>query len=188
MDKALDLRIQKTYLALTKAFIELLEEKRFENISVNELCERAMVRRATFYKHFGDKYEFFTFMVRIIQDEYNEQIERNRKYDKPQEYYIGVIENLLDFLVKNEGLVKSVLKSNLFPVLMDILVEQISLDVQSRFRQDVKNGVELPVPPAIMAQIFTGALLQTAKWWIAQDKRIPKEELIAQVSELIFQI
>ena len=56
-----DLRITKTYRALTEAFFELLSQKKFEDITVNEICNRAVVRRATFYKHFGDKFEFFVF-------------------------------------------------------------------------------------------------------------------------------
>ena len=188
MEQKLDLRIQKTYLALTKAFTELLEEKRFEDITVNELCERAMVRRATFYKHFGDKYEFFTFMVHLIQDEYNEKNTKNRVYERPQEYYVGVVESLLDFLIKHEGLVKSVLKSSTAPALMDILAEQIIQYLQMQFRSDEKKGITLPAPPAILAQIFTGALLQAAKWWIAQENRIEKEELIAQIEPLIFRL
>ena len=64
MEKDTDLRIQKTYLALQNAFVALLEEKRFEELTVNELCDRAMIRRTTFYKHFGDKYEYFAFYIR----------------------------------------------------------------------------------------------------------------------------
>lgn len=188
MEQKLDLRIQKTYMALTKAFIELLEEKRFENISVNELCERAMVRRATFYKHFGDKFEFFTFMVRMIQDEYNAQNKLSESSGKPQGYYVEVIEHLFDFLVQHEGLVKSVLKSSMLPVLLDILAKQIIQDVQARFRLDEKSGVSLPAPPDIMAQIFTGALLQAAKWWISQESRIPKDKLVSQISVWIFRL
>ena len=62
----MDLRVLKTYKSLYEAFFKMLEEKKFEDITVNELCERAMVRRATFYKHFADKYEFFAFFVNPI--------------------------------------------------------------------------------------------------------------------------
>ena len=63
MDKKLDLRTQKIYVALIKAFEELLQEKSFEEITINELCDQAQTRRATFYKHFSDKYDFFQFML-----------------------------------------------------------------------------------------------------------------------------
>ena len=58
-----DLRIQKTYAALTREFTALLKLKRFEQITVKELCDAAMVRTATFYNHFSDKYEFADFVI-----------------------------------------------------------------------------------------------------------------------------
>lgn len=57
-----DLRIIRTYKSLTEAFLQLMSEKHFEDITVNELCKKAMIRRTTFYKHFADKYEFFRFL------------------------------------------------------------------------------------------------------------------------------
>ena len=55
----MDLRIKKTYRALFEAFTELLEEHRFEDVTVAMLCDRAMIRRTTFYKHFRDKNDYF---------------------------------------------------------------------------------------------------------------------------------
>ena len=49
MEKKMDLRIQKTYLSLPQAYTELLDEEKFEDFTINELCERAMIRRTTFY-------------------------------------------------------------------------------------------------------------------------------------------
>ena len=41
----MDLRIKKTYRALFDAFTELLEEHRFEDLTVAMLCDRALIRR-----------------------------------------------------------------------------------------------------------------------------------------------
>ncbi|MFN8530123.1 MAG: TetR family transcriptional regulator [Anaerolineae bacterium] len=41
---------------IEKAFIELLQEKGFQSITVQDITDRAMVNRATFYDHFTDKY------------------------------------------------------------------------------------------------------------------------------------
>ena len=56
-----DLRIIKTYAKLNRAFYEVISEQSFEDFTVFDLCERAGVRRATFYKHFTDKYDFLSF-------------------------------------------------------------------------------------------------------------------------------
>ncbi|MGN0496152.1 MAG: TetR/AcrR family transcriptional regulator [Lachnospiraceae bacterium] len=41
-----------TAIKMDEAFMELLEEKDFEYISVKEICERAGVNRSTFYLHY----------------------------------------------------------------------------------------------------------------------------------------
>lgn len=62
MEEKTDLRIRKTYKALCDAFVTILEKKRFDDLTVNELCDEATIRRATFYKHFADKHDFFSFL------------------------------------------------------------------------------------------------------------------------------
>ncbi|MFR3769627.1 TetR/AcrR family transcriptional regulator [Collinsella stercoris] len=72
----MDLRIQKTYRSLLAAFTRLLETHRYEDVTVAMLCDEAMIRRTTFYKHFADKAEFFSFFVdslRIEITNYGEQ-------------------------------------------------------------------------------------------------------------------
>ena len=184
MEKPLDLRIQKTYKALIDAFLQLLQTKRFENITINELCELAMVRRATFYKHFADKYEFFTFFVQWIQNEF-----RNRFAHKEQDRngvspYIDIIRFALDFLDENETLVHSVMESNAFPLLLDLISEQIILDVKKRLQTDQNNGKELFLSPELMAFSYTGALLNILRWWIGHKNQMSKEEIIAQIQKV----
>ena len=60
MEEKTDLRIRKPYKALCDAFVTILEKKRFDDLTVNELCDEATIRRAAFYKHFADKYEFIS--------------------------------------------------------------------------------------------------------------------------------
>ena len=50
-----DLRIRRTHKLLCNAMFSLLETRSFDDISVVDICEKAMVHRATFYKHFKDK-------------------------------------------------------------------------------------------------------------------------------------
>lgn len=52
-----DLRVRRTRKALMQALIELTIEKGFSAITVQDLADRAMVNRATFYRHYLDKYD-----------------------------------------------------------------------------------------------------------------------------------
>ncbi len=52
----MDKRIEKTEIAIKKAFMELREKKPLEKISVKELCEIAYINKSTFYSHYEDIY------------------------------------------------------------------------------------------------------------------------------------
>ena len=52
-----DPRIKRTRQLLMRSFSELLGEKSFEAITVQDITDRATVNRATFYAHFQDKYD-----------------------------------------------------------------------------------------------------------------------------------
>lgn len=54
--KRIDPRTTRTRQLLFDAFRSMLAEKSFEEITVQDIAERATVNRATFYAHFADKY------------------------------------------------------------------------------------------------------------------------------------
>lgn len=184
VDQKMDLRVIKTHQALIGAFMQLLSEKKFEDITVNELCNRAMVRRATFYKHFADKYEFFAFIVRKKQAEFDAQIWQQTDKMHSHSFYLGIIKHTLDFLNSNEKLVQTVLESKMLPTVLDILSRQITLDITQKLKEDAKNGAILPASPTVMAQFFTGALVYTLRWWVTQ-KKISEDELIEELTPLL---
>ncbi|MTK06008.1 MAG: TetR/AcrR family transcriptional regulator [Hungatella sp.] len=181
----MDLRIQKTYMALTSTFFELLEEKRFEDITVNELCDRAMIRRATFYKHFGDKYEFFTFIIREIQAEFDKEIAGSLDTDMPIDFYITIVRRVIIFFTEREKLIQSVLKSECFPSLLRILSEQVEFDILQKLKEDAEKGYKLIADPEVMAHFFTGAILETLQWWLTHKKPISLESIERQIVDMM---
>ncbi|MGX0379724.1 AcrR family transcriptional regulator [Staphylococcus auricularis] len=52
-----DMRIVKTKRKARKAMITLLKEKKYDDISVKDICETAGISRGTFYLHYKDKYD-----------------------------------------------------------------------------------------------------------------------------------
>ncbi len=60
----LDPRVKRTRQMLDRAFLELLAEKGFDAISVQDVTTRAGVNRATFYAHFQDKFALLDYSIR----------------------------------------------------------------------------------------------------------------------------
>jgi AcrR family transcriptional regulator len=58
-----DPRVRRTRKLLQQALTELLAEKSFHAINVQDVVDRATVNRATFYAHFPDKYALLDYVV-----------------------------------------------------------------------------------------------------------------------------
>ncbi|MDO4815813.1 MAG: TetR/AcrR family transcriptional regulator [Bacillota bacterium] len=56
-DKKIDRRVRYTKKAIRESFLELLENKPLEKISVTEICKNADINRGTFYSHYSDPFE-----------------------------------------------------------------------------------------------------------------------------------
>jgi AcrR family transcriptional regulator len=63
MDENLDPRVKRTRSLILESFGSLLAEKNFENISVQDVTDKAQINRATFYAHFQDKYALLDYSM-----------------------------------------------------------------------------------------------------------------------------
>jgi AcrR family transcriptional regulator len=57
MQNVEDLRVRRTRKLLQKALLDAAIDKGFAHVTVRDITERAMVNRATFYRHYEDKYD-----------------------------------------------------------------------------------------------------------------------------------
>lgn len=143
MEGTMDLRTRKTYLALHNAFTELIGQKRFDELTVNELCDRAMIRRTTFYKHFADKYEYFTFYIREVVSTFQGHLAPDVMDAKV--YFLHMARELLRFLQLHEHMVNNIKNSSMLPLLLSILLDQITEDavmVLRRTSADLADDME----------------------------------------------
>ncbi|MGN0519115.1 MAG: TetR/AcrR family transcriptional regulator [Candidatus Fimenecus sp.] len=185
MEQKLDFRIQRTYKLLTDALLQLLAEKEFENITVGEICEKAMIRRATFYKHFGDKYELYAFVIRQLQDEFKCTHAPEYDGDRPQDFYVMMITDVLHFADEHRLIVTSVLKNSGAGRLTDILSDEIEADIQRHLKENAASGAHLPGKPELIASMMTGALVYTIKRWLLYDMDVSIDEMTELCMSLV---
>lgn len=65
----IDRRILKTQEALKAAIIDLMKEKSFDDITIQDLSDRANVSRGTIYLHYMDKYDLLDKLIETHIDE-----------------------------------------------------------------------------------------------------------------------
>lgn len=110
-----DLRIVKTLSAIDTAFLELLQEKTFDKITIKEICERALINRATFYSHYSDKFQLIESYQESLVKGIREILYSNVKGSSLKEIMDKevkeTIQNVLTFMKDNKDKVLAVLES-----------------------------------------------------------------------------
>lgn len=171
----LDLRIQKTYKSLIENFEELLNTKEFEDISVTEICEAAMIRRPTFYKHFLDKYDFLTFFIKHKMNIIFNHAFQNLNGEEAA-FFILVFEQLLKQSDNVLNLIFSIQMNS------DIMLEMESVQEygQNMLRTYVNIGEnnKHSVVSEYHGQIIMGVTIQSVYWYKKNKDKITMEDMV----------
>ena len=94
---------------IADALFSLMKRKRFEQISVTEICEEAAIGRKTFYRNFELREDVIDFKLDIMCEEYKKEISRLSEdqylynhfayIQKNADYFITLYHNGLSFMV-----------------------------------------------------------------------------------------
>ncbi len=177
-----DLRVQKTKAALFHAFYELLEEKSYESITVNELCERAMVRRATFYKHYKDKQDFLVGLVTRFRANFRAMVTEGSPSITLAEYFSRYIGSTINHILSHTGIVKNILKSQMREPFINVVIQS---NFEDAVEQINKSGERLAITTEVAASMIVGGTSLLVVEWFESGMRIPRERLEADISAVI---
>ena len=180
-----DLRVKKTKKALTEAFFKLLNEKPFEEITINELCDRADVRRATFYKHYTDKLNFLTSIVKSLRNTFDTIIWKSDKPDTTSKYYVAYAKRVVAFISENEKLINNLVESELLLPCFNLIVEQNYIDTRDRLAKSELAGMKLCAPIDTIAIMCSGGVAQALYFWIKDGMRKDPDVLADEIGAII---
>ncbi len=172
-----DLRIRRTHKFLQEAMIELITEKGFDAITVGDIAERAMINRATFYRHYQDKYDL---VANIFEETATHLVENMKPIHKdsdhigmenPPEIWIQFFEHVAEFA----RLYRAMLGNNgsvWFAARMREHTIKIMLEQERQWKQQMepKHRIDPVMPQELPAMQLSHILIGTIVWWLENDK------------------
>lgn len=186
----MDLRIKKTYRALFDAFTELLEEHRFEDLTVAMLCDRAMIRRTTFYKHFRDKNDYFSFYI----DELMSGLPQNRTdaadaepLDDVQALRHEVFEDAMNMILAHERLMDNILASSMSGMLTNVICDRIAHSIRERVMNVLAEDALAPVSLETTSEFVAGGIIRLFTIWWESGHDLEHRPEIADVVDALFE-
>ena len=183
-EEHLDLRQKKTRALLVSALAQLLEERRFQELSVVDICRRAMVHRTTFYAHFNDKQELLRYLLEGMERECAALCLPEDPDSSPRAYLLAAAQRFFTFFQERRALYRACLNSGADAdahVLEDCAARKLEeLLSQPRFRAVTPN-----VDPQVAAHFYTGAMLSLIRWWLSSDNPPTQEHLLKNLAQFV---
>lgn len=183
-EEHLDPRQRKTRDLLVKALAELMEERPFSELSVVDICSRAMVHRTTFYAHFNDKRELLSYLLSQLERECVETCLPKEEMTSPKEYFLTAVKNALGFFQDRRSLYLACLNSGM-EAEVHVLSDRAAQELCRRLSQPAFRDAAPEVDPQIAARFYIGAVLALIRWWLTNDDPVPQETLLSNLSHFI---
>lgn len=171
----MDRRQKKTRDAIFRAFSTLLEKKRFEHITVQEIIDEANVGRSTFYAHFETKDDLLRALCTDIfhhvftQELPQESDPAGLSGERRLELKLG---HILYHLGERRGDLKGILSSESGEVFLRFFREYLR-ELFLRYREEFR----VDVPQEYLIHHLVGSFAETVKWWIAGEAKYTPEEM-----------
>lgn len=178
MRKHQDIRARLTRKLLQETFLALLAEKRFEVITVGEIAERAMVNRATFYRHYPDKYALGNSLFQEAIEQLACDLSSPLKPPSASEGegVITLLANSFAHIAEYSKLYRVMVRDAWFTAKMhDTLAELLGkrLSLPARNSQNAVEGM----PEELAVASLANWLICMIRWWLENGMPYPPRQM-----------
>ena len=177
-----DRRTRKTRQLLRDALLALLNEKRYEEISVQDIIERADVARSTFYMHYMDKDDLLTGGQGVFAANLGEQLTAHPRRAEASAFSARV---WFYHVQAQAPILKLIAKDSALDLAMKTLHEIVQRSVEESMRTHFQDGKETAVPPSVIVDYVAGSLMVLLKWWFKQGMTHTPEQMEAMFQQLV---
>ncbi len=143
-----------------------LSERTIEEITVSDICERAMVHRTTFYKHYEDKYALLEQGIRQMYDDLLAEEEHlppsAYSVEHPPPYFVRLFEHAAE----HQQFYKLMLSGEGIGRFQKLLKEYIAEMVSAEVRELPAANQHLAFSGDMHAHFIAGATLSLMAWWL----------------------
>lgn len=165
---AQDRRITKTRKAIYTAFLQLLNQKNFETITVQEIIDLADVGRSTFYSHYESKELLLDELCRYL---FHHLFERVGNLTI-EEY----LTHIFSHFKKNQDHVTSLLFSK-----NDYFLRQLQKELEHHVYPMVAEDLQVSypsIPASYLKHFVVTNFIETLTWWLKKGKSYKEDQVV----------
>lgn len=175
-----DRRILKSQEAIKKAVLELMTEKSFDRITIQDIADRANVSRRTIYLHYTDKYDLLDRLIEVHMNELRSICESAVDLSLKEA-------NLLwfEYFEKNYVFFSTMLASDGDTFFRSQFLEFVVQEVKKHHTPDRENQA---LNQEIFIQFLGSASVGLVEWWIKNNIPLSPRDITQQLEGFLDKI
>lgn len=166
----MDRRQRKTREAIFSAFSELLRKQKYENITVQDIIDKADIGRSTFYSHFETK----DTLLKAMCSDIFEHILGGKKCDYPSESDTlqAKLAHILWHFESKKSDIRGILSSQSYDIFSGYLKDYLATLFQMHL-----SDFNTEVPDDFLLHHLVGSFSETVNWWIKESPAASPDEV-----------
>jgi AcrR family transcriptional regulator len=173
-----DRRITKSQVAIKKAVIELMSEKNFDDITIQNISDRADVNRGTIYLHYMDKFDL---LDKIMEEHINNLREICQSASEMD--FIDSTVLCMEYFERNYLFFSTMLASSGAPYFrsrfLEFNIEEFKNEV------DITKGKNYGQSEDVIVQFVANAYVGILEWWLKNEMPYPPRVMAKKVGDLL---
>lgn len=194
-----EIKVAKTKQLIRDTFVDLIEEKGFDAISVRDITMRAGLNRGTFYLHYRDKYDLMEKNQTEILDGLQEAIKHMNPSELLEHYsndmkYPPIIK-VFEYLTANARFIKVLISDKGDPAFPKKMKNILKTSLYEKILKLIGNEDAITIPYEYATAFISSALFGVIEQWLEKDLPHSPEEMayvhlkiVKFVSQLVSEI
>ena len=181
MEKKTDRQVIKTKHAIFKAFVELLNEKDVNQITITDIAKKANINRKTFYNYYSDAYEVMEEIENLTVEAFINNM-GTVEFTNMADFLTEIFIKFTETVNKDLEFFNLLFKTNNRSFLIVKIVEALKEYVQKR----IEESNELDIPRfEVVSNFYLSGVLSVYMNWFMNNYDQSIEEISALLTELV---
>jgi AcrR family transcriptional regulator len=162
---------------LYDAFLDLMIEKGYEAITIQDIIDEANIGRSTFYSHFYDKEQLLLGCIDQLREFLKQQsIDRSLTEitGKDQfEFSLGMLQHVRS----HEKMYKATVKKKGGAIVLQHMQQMLTDLAKDEIMMHLKNSSSSIIPQGIAVEFVVNTFLSLLTWWLDGNMHCSAEEI-----------
>lgn len=177
------MRVTRTVRDFQNALLTLLEKNSFDHLTVDQICNEALLHRSSFYRYFNDKYD-------LLEQTMVAQISQIADSGDSEE---DVIKQFVRYIDEHKAIIRHLAASNSHTSLYSEILQIFSQVILDRSKQTnstdpVIIALQHSKNPEMMAYILSGSIIGAFYWWQKNNYNVSTDELISFAKQSVLSL